>query len=315
MEALWLSKAEVERLLDPRVLLDALTQGFADLSAAKIACPTRAELTVPGAGFLLPMAAWQPGGPMAVKMVTVFERNGSKGLPSHLALICLFDAETGATIAVMDGEHITAMRTAGSAAVSARLLARQDARRLTILGAGVQGRAHLALVPLTREIDEILIGSLYYEDAERLAACDPRARPIRSFEEAVAGADIVCLASHAPAPVISADWLRPGTHVTSVGYAPPSGELDPAVVARHRLFVETRLAFEPPPAGCAELHGLDPASGTELGEVLLRRRPGRQDAEEITVYKAMGIAMEDMVAARLVYEAAQRAGLGRVLTL
>jgi len=315
MDVLWFSKADVERLLDPRSLLDALAQGFADLSAGKIACPKRPELTVPGAGFLLPMAAWQPGGPMAVKTVTVFEGNGAQGLPSHLALICLFDAETGATIAVMDGEYITAMRTAGSAAVSVRLLARQDARRLTILGAGVQGHAHLALMPLTREFDEILVGSLHRADAERLATRHPKARAITSFEAAVAASDVVCLASHAHAPIISADWLRPGTHVTSVGYAPPSGELDPAVAARHRLFVETRLAFEPPPAGCAELHGLDPARGTELGEVLLQQRPGRRDAEEITVYKAMGIAMEDLAAARLVYEAAQRAGVGRVMTL
>src|SRR5215469_17010896 len=117
MDVLWLSKADVRRLLDPRALLDALSQGFADLSAGKLVCPDRPELTVPGAGFLLPMAAWQAGKPMAVKLVTVFEGNLARGLPSHLALICLFDPTTGAAIAVMDGKAITAMRTAGSAAV------------------------------------------------------------------------------------------------------------------------------------------------------------------------------------------------------
>lgn len=315
MDVLWLSKAEVERLLDPGLLLDALVQGFADLSAGKIACPTRAELTVPGAGFLLPMAAWRLGGHMTVKMVTVFEGNVGNGIPSHLALICLFDPRTGATLAIMDGEYITAMRTAGAAAVSVRLLARPEAKRLTILGAGVQGRSHLALVPLTRDFDEVLIGALHYADAERLAARHPRARAIASFEEAVEASDVVCLASHAHTPIIDADWLRPGTHVTSVGYAPPSGELDRAIAARHRLFVETRLAFEPSPAGCAELQGLDPLRATELGEVLLGRRPGRQDAGDITVYKAMGIAMEDMVAAHLVYETARHEGAGRVVTL
>jgi ornithine cyclodeaminase/thiomorpholine-carboxylate dehydrogenase len=100
-----------------------------------------------------------------------------------------------------------------------------------------------------------------------------------------------------------------------VGYAPPSGELDPAIAARHRVFVETRLAFEPSPAGCAELQGLDPRRATELGEVLLGRRPGRETAGDITVYKAMGIAMEDMVAAQLVYEAAQREGAGCMVVL
>ncbi len=315
MDVCWLCRSDVERLLDAEALLRALEQGFADLSAGRIACPVRPELTVPGAGFLLPMAAWQAGGPMAVKMVTVFDGNIAKGMPSHLALICLFDADTGATLAVMDGAHITAMRTAGSAAVSVRLLARADARRLVILGAGVQGQAHLRLMPIMRDFDEILIGSLDYADAERLAATHPKARAIRSAEEAVRRADVVCLASHAHQPIIAADWLPPGCHVTSVGYAPPVGELDPAVPRRHRLFVETRLAFDPPPSGCAELRGLDPQGATELGEVCLGRRPGRRDAAEITVYKAMGIAMEDLVAARLVYERACREGVGTRLPL
>ena len=315
MDVLWLSKADVQRLLDPHALLDALAQGFADWSAGKLVCPDRPELRVPGAGFLLPMAAWQAGKPMAVKLVTVFDGNPARGLPSHLALICLFDPATGAAIAVMDGETITAMRTAGSAAVSVRLLARQDARRLVILGAGVQGHAHLALVPLTRDFEEILIGSQHFADAERLAAHHPKARAVDSFKDAVAAADVVCLASHAHDPIIDESWLRPGTHVTSVGYAPPSGELDPRIAARHHLFVETPSAFEAPPVGCAELQGLDPQRATELGEVLLDRRRGRESASEITVYKAMGIAMEDLVAANLIYERARRDGVGRVVAL
>ncbi len=315
MDVRWLSRSEVERLLEPEALLRALQQGFCDLSAGRIACPVRPELTVPGAGFLLPMAAWQAGGPMAVKMVTVFDGNIARGLPSHLALICLFDADTGATLAVMDGAHITALRTAGSAAVSTRLLARKDVRRLVILGAGVQGEAHLRLMPLVRDFDEILIGSLMLADAERLAATHPKARAIESFEEAVRGADVVCLASHAHEPIIEADWLSPGCHVTSVGYAPPVGELDPEVPRRHRLFVETRLALEAPPAGCAELRGVDPSRATELGEVGLGQRPGRLDPREITVYKAMGIAMEDLVAARLVHDRACREGAGRMVPL
>jgi len=315
MDVLFLSKAEVERLLDPNALLDALLEGFADLTSGRIACPSRPELTVPEKGFLLPMAAWQAGKPMTVKMVTVFAGNADKGIPSHLALICLFDPETGATLAVMDGQHITAMRTAGSAAASVRLLARRDARRLAILGAGVQGHAHLALLPLTREFDEILIGSLHLADAQRLAARHPKARAVASFEEAVAAADVVCLASHAQAPIIDAGWVKPGTHVTSVGYAPPDGELDRALLQHQRVFVETRLAYEAPPIGCAELGGLDPQQGTELGEVVLGLRPGRRSESEITIYKAMGIAMEDMVAAHLVHERGRREGVGRSLVL
>lgn len=315
MDIRFLSKRCVVRLLDPLALLDALEQGFADLSDGKVACPVRPELTVPDRGFLLPMPAWQPGHAMTVKMVTVFDGNIARGLPSHLALICLFDAETGATRTIMDGEHITAFRTAGSAAVSVRLLARRDARRLTILGAGVQGGAHLDLVPLVRDFDEILIGSLVHEDAVALAARHPKARAIRDVEEAVRRSDVVCLASHAHAPIIAADWLPAGCHVTSVGYAPPSGELDPEIARRHRLFVETRLAFAAPPAGCAELAGLSAEAATELGEVALGRREGRRSDVEITVYKAMGVAMEDMVAAHLVDQRARAEGAGQIVQL
>ena len=109
------------------------------------------------------------------------------------------------------------------------------------------------------------------------------------------------------------DWLAPGMHVTSVGYAPPGGELDPRVIEQGRLFVETRLAFEPPPAGCAELAGLDPSVGTELGEVLLGRSPGRQSKDELTVYKAMGHVCEDLAAASLVYHRAKQEGAGRTV--
>jgi len=315
MDIRFLSKQCVARLLDPKALLDALEQGFADLSEGRVACPVRPELSVPDAGFLLPMAAWQAGHSMTVKMVTVFDGNVERGQPSHLALICLFDPQTGATRTIMDGEHITALRTAGSAVVSVRLLARPDAKRLTILGAGVQGRAHLLLAPLVRDFDEILIGSLVYEDAVALAATHPKARAIRSFDEAVRASDVVCLASHARAPIIANDWLPAGCHVTSVGYAPPSGELDPEIARRHRLFVETRLAFAPPPAGCAELAGLSADAATELGEVRIGRRDGRRDAAEITVYKAMGVAMEDMVAANLVDRRAQREGAGQIVEL
>ncbi len=116
-------------------------------------------------------------------------------------------------------------------------------------------------------------------------------------------------------PVLLAADVAPGTHVTSVGFAPPGGELDPELAARARLFVETRQAFEPPPAGCAELAGLDPSHGTELGEVLLGRAPGREHPDEITVYKAMGHIAEDAAAAELVYRAALEAGVGRQLDL
>ncbi|HEY6407079.1 MAG TPA: ornithine cyclodeaminase family protein, partial [Ktedonobacteraceae bacterium] len=151
--------------------------------------------------------------------------------------------------------------------------------------------------------------------AEQLAATDARARAVETAEEAVRGADVVCLCTNAGEPVISLDWLAPGMHITSVGYAPPGGELDPRVIAHGRLFVETLLAFEPPPVGCGELVGLDPSVGTELGEVLLDRSKGRQSYDELTVYKAMGHAFEDMAAASLVYHRAKQDGVGRTVAL
>jgi len=126
---------------------------------------------------------------------------------------------------------------------------------------------------------------------------------------------VICLCTDAAEPVISADWLAPGMHITSVGYSPPGGELDPQAIKHGRLFVETRQAFEPPPAGCGELAGLDASIGTELGEVLLDQKPGRQSNDQITIYKAMGHACEDMAAASLVYQRAKRDGVGRLVTL
>lgn len=128
-------------------------------------------------------------------------------------------------------------------------------------------------------------------------------------------ADIVCLASHSYEPVIESRWVRPGTHVSSVGYAPPRGELPFDLVRQATLHVETREAFKPPPVGCAELAGLDPRTAAELGEVLLGRRPDRISADQITVYKAMGTAMEDMVAAQLVYDKAKLQGNGHHLAI
>ncbi|TMD28339.1 MAG: hypothetical protein E6J04_15820, partial [Chloroflexi bacterium] len=165
---------------------------------------------------------------------------------------------------------------------------RTDTRVLAIVGAGVQGRSHLQMLPRVRPFSEIRIASGHVVHAEQLAATDARAHAVETAEEAVRGADVVCLCTNAGEPVISPDWLAPGMHVTSVGYNPPGGELDPRVIERGRLFVETRLAFEPPPAGCGELAGFDPSVGTELGEVLLGRSPGRQSKDELTVYKAMG---------------------------
>jgi ornithine cyclodeaminase/alanine dehydrogenase-like protein (mu-crystallin family) len=307
-----LDEAAVERLLDCRELIDALAEGFVALSRGEVVAPSRVEVSAEK-GFSLAMPAYRPGGRIVVKIVNVFDGNPGLGLPSHQAVICAFDAETGSCSAILDATAITARRTAAAAALSAQLLARADARVLTIVGAGVQGRAHLEHVPLVREVEEIRIASLEHEHAQRLAALDERAIAVDSLAEAVASSDIVSLCTHSGTAVIDADWVRPGAHVTSVGYCEPDGELPRALLARSALFVETRLAFEPTPAGCFELQGLEPESGTELGEVVAGEKPGRTDPDQITVYKAMGHAVEDHVATELVLRRA--AELGHVITV
>lgn len=315
MDILLLNEAEVRALLDPDELLEALAEGFRAQSSGLVDAAPRTSVTVPSAGALLTMPAYQQGREITVKMVSVFPGNAQVGVPTHQALICLFDPETGSPLALLDGNAITALRTAGAAALSTRLLAREDARVLAIVGAGTQGVAHLTMLSRVRPFTEIRIASRHVMHAQRIAATDARARAVESAEEAVRGADVVCLCTDASEPVISRDWLARGAHVTSVGYAPPGSELDPNVIAHSYLVVETRLAFEPAPVGCAELAGLDSSMGAELGEILLGQRRRRQSDDEITLYKAMGHASEDMAAANLVYRRAKREGAGRIVSL
>ena len=312
-EVMTLSEADVEKHLDPNELLDALEEGFKGLERGEVQAPPRTRLSVPDHGFSLAMSAWQHGMQITVKIVNVFDGNLAIDLPNHLALITLFDPTTGGATCVMDGTLITAIRTAACAVLSARLLSRNDSRVATVIGAGVQAREHLRLLPLVRDFERINVCSLRYDDAEKLAGRSDRARAARDVEQAVREADIVCLATHSPAPVIDTDWVKPGTHVTSVGFHPPDGELPRALAIGCRLFVETLDAFKPAPIGCADLGGVDPARGTTLGALALGRQAGRLSDSETTVYKAMGVAMEDMVAANLVYRRAKRDGGGGVM--
>jgi ornithine cyclodeaminase/alanine dehydrogenase-like protein (mu-crystallin family) len=299
-----LTRDDVESLLDPVALLAAVSDAFQALSAGAVHAAPRQAVPADG-GSVLTMAGRREGGAVAVKLVGVFGGNVALGLEPHPAVICLLDASTGVCLALMDGEHITGLRTAAGAAISTRALARDDARVLAVVGSGVQARAHLRLLPLVRDFAEV-----------RLVARDPRAAErLGVAEGTIEGADVICLTTSARSPVLTAGDVMPGTHVTSVGFAPPGGELDPALAASARLFVETRQAFEPPPAGCGELAGLDPSSGTELGALLSGRAPGRSSPDDVTVYKAMGHIAEDAAAAELVYRTALERNVGRTVDL
>jgi alanine dehydrogenase len=296
-----LSQEEVERFLDVDQLLDALERAFVELSAGRASVPPRIA-AFSERGLLGAMPGYVDG-VLAAKLVTLFPDHE----PSHQALIAVFDAETGTPTAVMDGTHITAVRTGGGSAVATRALAREDARVLTILGAGVQGRSHLDAVGRVRDFQEVRIASRNPEHAHAFAE-ESGATVVESFEEAVAGADVVCACTSAAEPVLRRDWLDPGTHVTSVGSSMDGPELDRETVTAGLLVIESRVAFQPPPAGSHELQGLDPSAAVELGEVLSGSHPGRTSADEITVYKSMGHAVEDAAAAALVLERAKTRG-------
>jgi ornithine cyclodeaminase/alanine dehydrogenase-like protein (mu-crystallin family) len=316
MRVLMLSEGDVNELLDLGRLLDALEEGFRALSSGLVQVPSRTSVTAEHEGRLLTMPGYGAGLGLGVKLVSVFPENHSAGLPSHLALIALFDPDTGAPIAVMDGTRITAIRTAGTAAVSARHLARTDSKVLAILGAGVQGHAHLEILPLVRDFEEIRIASRTIESARLLAERDPRAHAVESYEAAVRGADVVAMCTHSGTPVIKREWVAPGTHVSSVGFSSPDGELDRELAAAASIYVESRAAaFQPPPVGCVELVGMDPDKASEMGEMLLGTRPGRRSNDEITVYKSMGHAVEDLAASGLVYQAALTRGGGTFVEL
>ena len=314
-ELLYLSRTDVERLLDIDAMLDALAKALVIFSSGITSVPPRTGARVGERGLLGTMPGYVPGVALEVKLVSVFPGNHHHGLPSHQGLIMVFDEDTGAPLALMDGTYITAIRTGGTAAVAARLLARDDASVLAILGAGVQGGSHLETFPRIRDFKEIRVASRDPDKAKALAARHPRAAAVDSFEAAVRGADVVACCTDAREPILRREWLKPGAHVSSVGgtFGP---ELDAATVAAGRVFVEWRgAATNPPPAGAIELQGLDASSLTEVGEVLAGTKTGRLSREELTIYKSTGHAVEDAAAARLVYDRARAEGAGISLEL
>jgi ornithine cyclodeaminase/alanine dehydrogenase-like protein (mu-crystallin family) len=314
-ELLYLSRADVERLLDVDAMLSALAEALVIFSSGVTSVPPRVAARVPDVGMLGAMAGYVPGVALEIKLVSVFPGNHARGLPSHQGLIALFDEHGGQPLAVMDGAYITAIRTGGTAAVAANALARSDARVLAILGAGVQGGSHLETFTRVRDFDEIRVASRDQAKAKSLAARHPRARVTTSFEDAVRGADVVACCTDAREPVIRHEWLAPGVHVSSVGgtFGP---ELSPETMAAAKVFVEWRgAALNAPPAGAHELQGLDANNITEVGEVLAGAREGRTSDRDITVYKSTGHAVEDAATARLVYDRAVAEGAGVKLPL
>ena len=265
-------------------------------------------------GKLLLMPAWTVGGHIAVKVANVFPGNAARGIPSVNAVVLLMDARTGAVLALIDGGEVTARRTAASSALAAGYLARKDASHLVVLGTGRLGggnliEAHAAVRPIRR----VTVWGRTAEKAEAVAARWRKrgldASATRDLATAVSEADIVSSATLAREPLLMGKWLRPGTHVDLVGnYSPSSREADDEAVRRATVFVDTRAALKSTgdlavPLANGVLQPSDIAG--DLFDLARGAHPGRRDADEITLFKSVGAAIEDLAAARLVYEGAQ----------
>jgi alanine dehydrogenase len=325
-----LSREDVRTLLDLDGLIDTLELAMADLSAGRASVPDRVGAVVPEReGRLMAMPGYVPSlGALVSKLVSLFPHNAGTSVPTHQAVIVVFDAETGSPAALLDGTEITAVRTGACSALSARLLAREDASVLAVLGTGVQARSHARALVRVRPIRELRIGGRDPAKAHALAAemgreLDLETCAADSYQAALAGADIVCAATHALEPVVRREWLSPGTHVTSVGYNPIGRELDDDTVADALVCVESRRAvLAPIPSGSNDL--IEPIQAgvitedhihAELGELLSGTRPGRSSPDQITLYKSVGVAVQDAAAATLALAAAQERGIGRELQI
>jgi alanine dehydrogenase len=322
-----LTEEHVKSLLTMSDLITAMESAVARFSAREVLQPVRTVLMVgPTQAYFGVMPAYiaQPAS-LGAKLVTVFNANHAKGLPSHLATILLLDPETGSLLAIMDGRFITEARTAAVSAVSARHLSRPDAATLAIIGTGVQARSHLEAYAEVRTLSEVRVWSPQTRSRDRFVQemTGHVAAPIRATETAEAAvrdADLIVLATSAPEPVIQDAWIAPGAHLVSVGACrPDQREMAPELVARARLFVDSRAAALVESGdvvqGIKEKRFDDTHIAGELGEVVLGRVEGRKAADSVTVFKSLGMAVEDVVTADLVFRRAVETGAGTELTL
>ncbi len=290
--------------------------------------PTRiAAMVSERGGLLAAMPAYLPtAGALTTKLVSLFPRNTDR--PTHQAVIVAFDAATGTPIALLDGEAITAARTAAASALATDLLARQNVERLVIIGTGVQARAHLQAVSRVRSFGSVRVVGRDLEKAKALAQelggnTDREISASANVEQAVREADVVCACTHAAEPVVRREWLKAGAHVNSVGYNTAGREVDEGTVAAALLVVESRAAvLAAPPSGSNEINWpirdgriTKDHIHAELGELVARTRPGRANAQQITLYKSVGVAVEDAAATALVLKLAKERGIGRQIEI
>ncbi len=283
-------------------LIPAMEQALIDFSCRRVVQPVRTLLSLPDDAAFLGVMPAVYGDVMGAKLVTVYPNNTAAGLPSHQALIVLFRSSTGDPLAVMDARLITEMRTAAVTAVATKLLARPDARILSILGSGVQARSHFEALQLVRKFGEVRVWSRTVENATRFAA-EIGARPMPA-EQAVRGADVVVTVTGAPEPILRGEWLEPGTLVNAVGAVGANRrELDDEAMRRGTVLVDSREAAF---VESGDVLLSQAPIYAELGELLagVKQKPPTGVPAGITVFKSLGVAVEDLAAARLVYRAA-----------
>ena len=293
---LYLDEPQVAELLTMADLIPAMEAALISLSKGEVVMPVRRFLNIEQhGGFFGIMPA--AGAEMGIKLVTFYPNNGEKGLHTHHAMILLFRPETGEPLAVMDGRLITEMRTASVTAVGTKLLASPDAKVLGILGAGLQGRTHVAALAHVRDFDEILIWSRTARHGEAFA--EEFGARVCTAEETVREADVVVAATAALEPILKGEWIKPGAHVNSVGWNGPDGrELDDAAMA-NVVFVESREAAHDQ---AGDVRGSGCAIQGEIGEALSGAVAAR--ADETTIFDTVGVAIEDIASAKLVYDRA-----------
>jgi ornithine cyclodeaminase/alanine dehydrogenase-like protein (mu-crystallin family) len=339
---LLLSKPEVESLLPMEECIETVESAFATLARGGSVQPLRSANWLPDRSGLLgtmPGMAGSSGeepATLGIKVVTVFPGNhpgpgGSEpAFPSHQGVVLVFDARRGNLTAILDAESITAIRTAAASAVATRWLAREDASTLALLGSGVQAKSHLEAMRAVRPIERVRVWSRTPEHARTFAegAAEEGAdsahglvvEAVDSARRAVEGADLVCTVTGSSEPVLEGSWLGPGTHVNAVGACTPQArELDTEVVARSRLYTDRResLLVEAGDFRIPKAEGAvtDEHLVGELGDLILGRIPGRRSDAEITLFKSLGIAVEDLATADLVVRKAREAGIGREMVL
>ena len=340
-----LTEADVKSVLTMDDLIDTMASALKSFSARHVEQPVRTILSVDGNhAFFGTMPAFARSEPasattaaLGAKLVTVFEANHAKGLPSHLASIVLLDPQTGALQALLDGRYITEARTAAVSAVSSRLLARQTAKSLAIIGSGVQAKSHFEAISRVHALKQVTVWSPNKAHRERFVAdClgfdpgqrgsnvvrgqTPHVSAVDHAGEAVVGADIIVLVTSSPTPVLENGWVKPGAHVISVGACRPNQrEIDPALTARARLFVDSRDAalVESGDVVMGIHEGRFAANHVvgELGELVAGTIEGRTSDAQITIFKSLGMAVEDVTAADLAYRRAVEKNLGRELEL